>query len=385
MIPSLRQLFLRLETLLQPGRVLSGLSLFFLRLSLALLSSVLVFLSCEIFLMTHRSPFIRDILREWTYNTFTGKCIAYCSLHKISAGTKPHCCYLADYPNFHMRFRTGTLRLPSCEHGYRLNGIGDRDPVYGVVLGDSHSISIRLDDEEVWASRLSQLSGKRFVNFAWGGTGTADHRELAEAVIPALKPPLLLLQLTDNDIKDDFRVYFNTETYPSVIPTGIRPELENFQRSNLDRILHLARRNGTRLVVVFPPEHLRGWADTNGIPFITLGDMPPFQHGDAGMRFTVDSHFNERGNRHIAQELHSFLQKIGLLPPGEPGRLRPPLVLLNDGSGRSVGRLKESLLSDPVTFIREDSVFLFCLRRWGIPLLRGHRDRPRHRRTHPAF
>jgi hypothetical protein len=233
-------------------------------------------------------------------------------------------------PNLALEYTTGAVAAGRCRHGYRRNGAGDGWPVYGVVLGDSHSENIRLDDREVWVSRLSLSTGRRFVNLGLGSSGVERHRAVARALLPTLRPRLVVLQLCENDIFEDARIRQRRRSPPGEPHPPIRsPEAAAIMAAEgaqevaaVSEIGRLAAAQGARLAIVHIGDrrHLEGtgieaWAARNGVPLLQFAPSA----GKAGrvpssdIVFRTDGHYNARGNGLLAEQVREFLSAEGWL------------------------------------------------------------------------
>lgn len=261
--------------------------------------------------------------------------------------------------NLRLRYTTGALAVDDCTHGFRLNGAADDAPVYGAVFGDSFSENIHLDDAEGWVSLLSRETGLRFVNVSLNGRGTSDHLRLARAYLPALRPEVLIVQVTANDANEDWQrsrppaastapwrattrerwerlsrrwpwrdsVLFATfvrwglprfEGYrgPPAPESLLTEEKLDMQRRNLEGVRALAKRHRARLVIVaFPPEEylerlgLDAWCRKNGVPLIRTGHTRWVSVTENyGIMF--DKHYNATGNRWVARDILEGLRPV---------------------------------------------------------------------------
>jgi hypothetical protein len=316
----------------------------------------------------------RDVMRE--YYVATALLPGYrerCPVHGDLPFFRPNFRLESRAPNLPYRFTTGALEMDGCRHGFRNNGDGDDGPAYGVVLGDSHSENIRLDDREGWVSVLSSATGRRFVNWACSGMGTTHHLAMAERVVPLLRPKVVLVQVCDNDLDDDlaplrpprrspgtekpslrarvdraFAWTAHRRLRPSVLAfcvnrwgrewvvshlpaprdgpapapppddraAGVRLELRN-----LERIRRVAEANGARMAVfAFATDGylaelgLETWCARRNVPF-TRNDERLWEYGGDPRRylFATDNHLNEKGNRLSAELIRTALEKGGAL------------------------------------------------------------------------
>jgi hypothetical protein len=276
--------------------------------------------------------------------------------------------------NLRMTYRTSPLPVGDCIHGFRSNGFGDEDPLYGVVLGDSSTENITLDDREGWVSLLSSATGKRFINLSLSNVGTNYHRHLAATLLPALRPKVVLLQICDNDVLDDAQGTFpfpselGLSSYPGETPESepvfagfydewkskvrgflssrstflflllirvphrkravaaetapryqMTPEDVETQRSNIRFIHSQSKKIGAKMAILSfsTPAYtealdLDSWCRENGVPLF----LPTFE-GQRPLRdyqFLTDGHFNLLGNQKIVRDLLREWEGTGLLP-----------------------------------------------------------------------
>lgn len=307
----------------------------------------------------------RDLLREHYVSGLQRKYAAFCPVHHRVRFIRPNFSFRSRSPNLRLQYTTGAVKIGDCLHGYRLSGVNDDKPLLGLVLGDSHSATLRLHDDEGWAALVSRACGRKFVSLAQDGLGTSAHLRLARIYIPVMKPPLVLLQICGNDPWEDagelagmegFLVARDPEApgvkHPrlrgTVVPWAaagqvvrefalarwnrsnppdgnrqypreyVRAALQ-LQFKNIHGIRKIAESSGARLAVISvyggeDEEALQSFCEQRGIPF-----LPSVKGFSADLysrenRFIFDGHLNEKGNRLLAQRIETFLRDHRLLP-----------------------------------------------------------------------
>ncbi|HOW27219.1 MAG TPA: SGNH/GDSL hydrolase family protein [Elusimicrobiota bacterium] len=319
---------------------------------LCLLAVVGAVALCETILRTCPARLTRDVMREFYARRYLRPFGNACLPHRVKT-PKPGFHFESRSPNLTLRYTTGSFLVGECRHGFRKNGTGDDRPVFGLALGDSFTQNIRLDDRDGWVSRLSQKTGKRFVNASCGGKGTVYHLAVAQIFIPLLKPRLVILQYAGNDLEDD-RVSLGIS---SGTPAAMS-EIVEVQRRNIRSIHRLVRAEGGRLALMFfssqgwPLLRLDQWCRDNGIPvYIQEESKAHWPDRDFhAYHFLVDGHFNDVGNDLIAEDMAALLSRHGLLSAPEVS-VDPPPEAPVQMQGTDTPRVQ--------------SVFLFCLKRWG--------------------
>ncbi|HRY28434.1 MAG TPA: SGNH/GDSL hydrolase family protein [Elusimicrobiota bacterium] len=310
----------------------------------------------------------RDILREYDARIIYRRTQSYFSDRPSSPeGSR----FVFVSPRLPLRYSAGAIETAGGPLRYRKNGLLDDAPVHGVVLGDSYSENLYLDDSEGWVSLLSQATRKRFLNLARTGTGTEHHLRCAELILPVARADVVLLQICFNDVLDDNRRA--DRTHPSHPRAGLFPRPDRLRRvvaetfpfnrsvfcfmfarwgmefigtrffsppltppipetyppdelarttNNIAAIKGLSERHGAHLIVIaFADDHfletlgLPAWSQTHHVPLVVLNrssslwqDVPPSADFSAHL-FLTNPHFNELGNRKIAAHLQRVLQE----------------------------------------------------------------------------
>ncbi|MBI4060195.1 MAG: hypothetical protein HY403_02070 [Elusimicrobia bacterium] len=251
-----------------------------------------------------------------------------------------------------------TRPCPNPEMGYRINGTPeDFLPVYGVVVGDSYTEGAQVDDRETYVSRLSRISGKRFINLGVVGQGTGgDLARLKHSDFLKSTPRIIILQVSRNDLLDDLWLGANFPAYahnftlrPDDLPLrrwlflyrvnvelsrrsllyllaswpfprswqsgfirqSIREAGREMQRSNLSEFHALARSRGAKLLIVEYDTHIRqdyGWPP-DSLPGVSVIQLK------IGANETVrfDGHWNRAGHNRAAELIGERLRELGWL------------------------------------------------------------------------
>jgi hypothetical protein len=325
-------------------------------------------------------PLFQDFLREFYVSNFIEpEFHKRCPAH-ASRCVAPNGRFAVRVPGLRLRYSTGPAPVEGCWHGYRLNGRMNERPAHGLVLGDSMTENIRVDDAETWVSRLSDRANKRFLNLGASGTGTLYSLDMARLYISRSKPRIVLLQLNDNDAEDDYRFHagfpgmeIDVEKRPrdpelahwerspgffrrsvllfalnrwgrpahwwdrawrdgsepvSVEPpdAAVNPALRAdgpaaLQRRTIDAIRRETQNNGARLGLILFDETPGGTyaAFLNLDEWSRRHDVPVFR-ARSGKGFLFDGHPNVESNDRFADEIHRWLTTLGYLADREaPG------------------------------------------------------------------
>lgn len=237
-----------------------------------------------------------------------------------------------------------TLASPAAPRiGYRSNGVpgGDQGPVYGVCIGDSETEGAHVDDAETYASVLSRMSGKRFVNLGARGQGTAAHLARLEASgFLGENPKLIILQTHENDLAEDLLLWMGARPPARGISHRLRRHLISWslgyhlldrsgrvearfggvirrlavsafaariQREQLQRAHALAANSGAKLVIlVASPGAMKDirWRPDQLAPVLIVS--PALQESQ---RIAYDGHWNREGHETAARALLDGLRK----------------------------------------------------------------------------
>jgi hypothetical protein len=101
-------------------------------------------------------------------------------------------------------------------HGIRANGYDDRELRTGAVLavGDSFTAGSEVDGPGSWPAQLEGMIGRPVINAGVGGYGTDQIVMRAEALLPVIRPQVLLIGFLDQDIlRSGFSSYGSPKPY----------------------------------------------------------------------------------------------------------------------------------------------------------------------------
>jgi hypothetical protein len=284
----------------------------FTRAALAAAAAAAAAAACALLTVGVKARVPQDLMREFHVRYEIGHGYRQkCARHGDMPLLRPDFRFESWSPNLTFRYTTAAVPMGECSHAFRLNGAGDDAPVHGAVLGDSYSENLRLDDAEGWVSLLSQATGRRFANLGCTGAGTGDHLKTAETFFPFLKPRAVILQLTNNDLREDF---FGHRPVPSMTQEQ-EAAAAALQLANIDRIRALCLKFGAPLAIVLFDDpgyaetlRLPDWCRRNGVPLFFV-DRLSWPAGDPDRRrFAFDAHYNAASNRFIADGIREFLK-----------------------------------------------------------------------------
>lgn len=100
------------------------------------------------------------------------------------------------HPDFTFRIQTRSLGFPGM--GFRDDGIDP--PVYGVVVGDSHTWGFGVEREETFTELLEERTSRDFVNLARTGDSSVELARLLETYGLALNPRVAIWAFFENDL-----------------------------------------------------------------------------------------------------------------------------------------------------------------------------------------
>jgi len=101
------------------------------------------------------------------------------------------------HPDFSFRVRTRSLGFPGM--GFRDDGIDP--PVYGVVVGDSHTWGFGVEGEETFPELLEKATSRDFVNLARTGDSSIELGRILESFGMVLDPKVAVWAFYANDLR----------------------------------------------------------------------------------------------------------------------------------------------------------------------------------------
>lgn len=105
------------------------------------------------------------------------------------------------HPDFSFRVRTRSLGFPGM--GFRDDGIDP--PVYGVVVGDSHTWGFGVEGEETFPELLEKATSRDFVNLARTGDSSIELGRILESFGMVLDPKVAVWAFYANDLRGSQR------------------------------------------------------------------------------------------------------------------------------------------------------------------------------------
>ena len=100
------------------------------------------------------------------------------------------------------------------EHGFRISARSRQrntsDPV--LIVGDSVSVGVGVDDEQIYSSLLEEKLGKKVVNASVTGYGIVDYVEVLGHIADSFKPQLVIIGICLNDVSPTSQVNIVTLT-----------------------------------------------------------------------------------------------------------------------------------------------------------------------------
>jgi hypothetical protein len=106
-----------------------------------------------------------------------------------------------EHPDFNFRVRIRSLGFPGM--GFRDDGIDP--PVYGVVVGDSHTWGFGVEDDETFTELLEKATSRDFVNLARSGDSSIELGRILESFGLALNPKVAVWAFYANDLRGSHR------------------------------------------------------------------------------------------------------------------------------------------------------------------------------------
>lgn len=102
-----------------------------------------------------------------------------------------------DHPDFTFSVRTRSLGFPGM--GFRDDGIDP--PVYGVVVGDSHTWGFGVEQDEMFTELLEKTTSRDFVNLARTGDSSIELLRILESFGVVLNPKVAVWAFYENDLR----------------------------------------------------------------------------------------------------------------------------------------------------------------------------------------
>ncbi|MFM7129654.1 MAG: SGNH/GDSL hydrolase family protein [bacterium] len=119
-----------------------------------------------------------------------------------------------------------TFRMTQNEHGFRRWGDPATNKPRVLVIGDSYTQSDDIDDQKTYFARLaSGLAQAEFWAFGCSGYGTFQHLLVLQQYQSLIKPDVLVLQLSSNDVVNNLAEL--EDCMPFLATPAARPYLQN--------------------------------------------------------------------------------------------------------------------------------------------------------------
>lgn len=253
-----------------------------------------------------------------------------------------------EHPDFSFSIRTRSLGFPRMR--FRDDGIDP--PVYGVVVGDSHTWGFGVEQEETFTELLEEWTSRDFVNLGRAGDSSVELGRILESYGLALNPRVAIWAFFANDL-------WESERFDRLIGAITRDNIVARHRENGTEPLRLDERKGfaisawTRLPrlglsgCLAHPEELEGrWTFREGDGLRRVTETRPRLSFGAEESFTwtvwltVEPSVSETRHEIVSMDDEGVGYSLALTPDG---RLKAGLV---DDAGNKSSRVSEDRIDD---------------------------------------